>query len=88
MSAVESESQEGCGISSMALTGFTNALPMLKTQYQDDLIEASRTTAIVNPLQQFISLNQSLNTEQTRSLPGSREVTHGQSLLLLASTYN
>ncbi len=90
LSAVESESLEGgCGVSSMALTGFTNTLPMLKTQYQqkDDLIESSRTTAIINPLQQFISLNQSINTEQSRSIGVVGEITHGQSLLLLASQY-
>jgi hypothetical protein len=66
LSAVDSESLDergGCGVSSMALTGFTNTLPVLKTNYQDDLMDASRGTN-VNPILSFLSSSPSISVEK------------------------
>lgn len=73
----------GEGVSSMALTGFTNTLPMLKTHYQDDMMmEASRE----NPIQPYLSSNPSISVDKPRQIQAA-QMTHGQGLLFLASLY-
>ena len=67
----------------MALTGFTNTLPMLKTHYQDDMMmEASRE----NPIQPYLSSNPSISVDKPRQIQPA-QMTHGQGLLFLASLY-
>ncbi len=60
LSVVDSESGQDGGISSMALTGFTNTLPMLKTHYQDDIMDISRA----NPIQPYLSSSPSISVEK------------------------